>query len=62
MRIAGMVGIGMDIDILGFQFGIENGLAGVQAVIAGEHIADAAGQRIAQQTPTPQQNPPGFPS
>ena len=49
MGRAGVVGVGVDIDILGFQLGVQDGLAGVEAVIAGEHIADAAGQGKVQQ-------------
>ena len=48
---AGVVGIGMDIDVLGLQLGVQDGLAGVEAVVAGEHIADAAGQGEIQQPP-----------
>ena len=41
---AGVVGVGVDVDEPGLQLGIENGLAGIESLIAGEHIAQAAGQ------------------
>ena len=39
-----MVRVGVDVDKLRLQLGIQNRLAGVEALIAGEHIAQAAGQ------------------
>ena len=45
-----MMGIGMNIDVPGLQFGVKDGLAGIEAVIAGEHIANAAGQGKIQHT------------
>ena len=37
---AGVVGVGVDVDEPGLQLGIENGLAGIESLIAGEHIAE----------------------
>lgn len=48
-QIRRMVGVGVDVDVLGFQLGVEYGLAGVETAVAGEHIADAAGHSKVQQ-------------
>ena len=53
-QVTGMVGIGVDIDILGLQFGIEDRLAGVQAAVSRQHIADTAGQSEIQQSAIPE--------
>ena len=44
MQLPCVVVIRADIDILRFQLGIEDRLTGVQSPVAGEEIADAAGQ------------------
>ena len=50
-----MVRVGVDVDKLRLQLGIQNRLAGVEALIAGEHIAHAAGDgKIAQFSRTKQ--------
>ena len=50
MGISGVVGVGADIDILGFQLGVQDRLTVVKTAVTGKHIADAAGQRKIQQT------------
>ena len=52
---SGMVGVGVNVDVLGLQLGIQDRLAGIQSVIAGEHIADAAGQSKVQKPAIPEQ-------
>ena len=37
--------MGMDVDKLRLQLGIQNGLAAVQPAVAGQQIADGAGRR-----------------
>ena len=40
----GVVMIGPDVDVLGFQLGVQDRLAGVESIVAGEHVADPADQ------------------
>ena len=47
--------VGMDIDVLGFQLGVQDGLAGIQAAVPGEHVADDAGQGKVQKARVPEQ-------
>ncbi|CAN4019886.1 HK97 gp10 family phage protein, partial [Dysosmobacter welbionis] len=54
-RLTGVIGVGADIDILGLQLGVDDGLAGVQPIVAGEHVADAADQGKIQQPTIPEQ-------
>lgn len=44
MRIAGMVMIGSNIDILCFQLGIHDSLTGIQSIISRQQIADTTSQ------------------
>ena len=50
MRVTCAVIVGANIDVLGFQLGIQMDLTGIQAVVAREHVADTASQCIVQQT------------
>ena len=45
-----VMGVGMHVDVAGFQFVVQNALAGVETVITGEHIGERAGQRVIQHT------------
>ena len=40
MNLSGVMRVGMDIDILRLQLGIQNNLTGVQAVVSGQHEPD----------------------
>ena len=55
MGSAGVVGVGVHIDVLGLQLGIQDGLAGIKAIVAGEHVADAAGQSEVQKAAVAEQ-------
>ena len=43
------------VDVFVFELGVDDGLAGVQPIVAGEHVADAADQGKIQQPTIPEQ-------